>query len=275
MADEVEWARLTGPEIRAVAARPDALAVLPIGSLEQHGPHLPVITDTASASAASVRAARLVSGQIPVLVLPGLWTGMSEHHLPFGGTISLNFSELQGVLRGIVRSLRAIGFARLLIVNGHGGNVEPLAVAARELAHEYGLAVIACTPWYLTRARVSEVAETAETPAHACEGETSMMMAIAPDLVRTDRFEEAVQQRPEPVPKYDGFSRFWSFSERAPVTGVRGDPRPSTALKGERFLDIHAEALAKAMLDKPMWSKPDPVWDPGRGQGNTAGHAAG
>ena len=79
--------------------------------------------------------------------------------------------------------------------------------------------------------------------------------------------------RPEPMPRYDGFSRFWSFSERAPVTGVRGDPRPATAEKGERFLDLQAEALAAAMRDKPMWRKPDPVWSPGRGQGNTAGHA--
>lgn len=275
MSIEVEWARLTGPEIRAVAGRADALAVLPIGSLEQHGPHLPVITDTASASAAAVRAARLVAGAIPVLVLPGLWTGMSEHHLPFGGTISLNFDELRGVIRGIVRSLRALGFARLLIVNGHGGNVEPLAVAARELAHEFGLPVIACTPWFLTRAQVAEIAETAETPAHACEGETSVMLAVAPELVRSERFEDAVRQRPEPVPKYDGFSRFWSFSERAPVTGVRGDPRTATAEKGERFLDVQAEALAAAMLDQPMWRKPDPVWAAGRGLGNFAGHADG
>ena len=273
--DEVEWARLTGPEIRAVAARGDALAVLPIGSLEQHGPHLPVSTDTASASAAAVRAARLVAGEMPVLVLPGLWTGMSEHHLPFGGTISLNFEELRGVLRGVVRSLRAIGFARLLIVNGHGGNVEPLAVAARELAHEFGLPVVACTPWYLTRARVGEIAETAETPAHACEGETSVMMAIAPELVRTERFEEAVRQRPEPVGRHDGWSRFWSFSERAPVTGVRGDPRPASAAKGERFLDLHAEALAAGMREATLWRRPDPVWGAGRGLGNTAGHAEG
>ena len=273
MSDEVEWARLTGPEIHAVAAKPAAMAVLPIGSLEQHGPHLPVITDTASASAAAIRAARLVAGEIPVLVLPGLWTGMSEHHLPFGGTISLNFAELQGVLRGVVRSLRAIGFARLLIVNGHGGNVEPLAVAARELAHEFGLPVVATTPWYLTRDKIGDIAETAETPAHACEGEPSVMMAVAPDLVRPDKFDEAVRQRPEPVPRYDGFSRFWSFSERAPVTGVRGDPRPSTAAKGERFLAVQAEALAAAMLDKGLWRTPDPVWSPGRGQGNTAGHA--
>jgi len=275
MGNEVEWARLTGPEIRAVAARPDALAVLPIGSLEQHGPHLPVITDTASASAAAIRAARLVADEMPVLVLPGLWTGMSEHHLPFGGTISLNFDELRGVLSGVVRSLRAIGFARLLVVNGHGGNVEPLAVAARELAHDYGLPVIACTPWYLTRSRVAEIAETAEVPAHACEGETSVMMAITPDLVRTDKLEDAVRQRPAPVPTYEGLSRFWSFSERAPVTGVRGDPRPATAEKGERFLHVQAEALAAAMRDKPMWRKPDPVWSAGRGLGNTAGHAEG
>ncbi len=64
-------------------------AVLPIGSLEQHGPHLPVITDTANASAAAIRAAWPVTAEIPVLVLPGLWTGISEHHLPFGGTITL------------------------------------------------------------------------------------------------------------------------------------------------------------------------------------------
>lgn len=275
MSNEVEWARLTGPEIRAVAARPEALAVLPIGSLEQHGPHLPVITDTASASAAAIRAARLVADEMPVLVLPGLWTGMSEHHLPFGGTISLNFDELRGVLSGVVRSLRAIGFARLLVVNGHGGNVEPLAVAVRELAHDYGLPVVACTPWYLTRSRVAEIAETAEVPAHACEGETSVMMAIAPDLVRTDKLEDAVRQRPAPVPTYEGLSRFWSFSERAPVTGVRGDPRPATAEKGERFLHVQAEALAAAMRDKPMWRKPDPVWSAGRGLGNTAGHAEG
>ena len=272
---EIEWARLTGPEIRAVAAQTDALAVLPIGSLEQHGPHLPVITDTASASAAAIRAARLVADELPVLVLPGLWTGMSEHHLPFGGTISLNYTELAGVLRGITRSLRALGFARLLIVNGHGGNMDPLAVAARELAHEFGLPVVATTPWFATMADIRDIAETAETPGHACEGESSVMLAIAPDIVHPDKFDEAVRQRPEPTPSYGGYSRFWSFSERAPVTGVLGDPRTASAEKGEKFLAVHAQALANAMLDKRLWRKPDPVWSPGRGQGNTAGHAEG
>ena len=107
MTIEVEWARMTAPELRELAARASALAVLPVGSLEQHGPHLPVITDTASACAAAVRAAQLVADEIPVAVLPGLWLGMSEHHLPFGGTISLDYDAYHGILRSIVRSLKA------------------------------------------------------------------------------------------------------------------------------------------------------------------------
>jgi creatinine amidohydrolase len=270
---EVDWTHLTGPDIRAVAARGNALAVLPVGSLEQHGPHLPVITDTRTAWEISIRAARLAAEAMPVLVLPGMWTGMSEHHLPFGGTISLSFSEFRGVLAGVARSLRAIGFARLLIVNGHGGNVDPLAVAVRELAVEYGLPMVATTPWFIAADAVAEQMETAKGPQHACEAETSVMLAMVPDLVRTDKLEEAVRQAPPPVSARAGFSRFWSFSERAPITGVRGDPRPATAAKGEKMLDAMAAALAEAMGDKALWRMPDPVWTPGRGQGNTAGSA--
>ena len=108
MSIEVEWARMTAPELRAIAAREGALAILPAGSLEQHGPHLPVITDTASASAAAIAAARLVvADPVPVAVLPGLWLGLSEHHLPFGGTISVDYAAYRAILENIVRSLRA------------------------------------------------------------------------------------------------------------------------------------------------------------------------
>ena len=273
MATEVDWARLTGPDIRAVAARGNALAVLPIGSLEQHGPHLPVITDTLTAWEVSIRAARRAAPGVPVLVLPGLWTGMSEHHLPFGVTISLNFNELRGVLTGIVRSLRAIGFGRLLIVNGHGGNIEPLAVAARELAHEFGLPVVSTTPWMVAPKEIADLMDSGTGPQHACEAEASVMLAMTPQTVKADKFEEAVRQAPPPVAARAGYSRFWSFSERAPVTGTKGDPRTATAAKGEKMLDAMAAALAEAMVDAVLWRVPDPVWSPGRGQGNTAGAA--
>ena len=272
MTIEVEWARMTAPELRDLAARASALAVLPVGSLEQHGPHLPVITDTASASAAAIRAAQLVADEIPVAVLPGLWLGMSEHHLPFGGTISLDYDAYHGILRSIVRSLKALGFKRLLIVNGHGGNIDPLAVAVRELAVTFSMPIVATTPWMLASDEITAIAES-ETPRHACEGETSVMMAIAGDIVRTDKFDEAVQQAPKRVEAPHGFSRFYSFSERAPVTGTWGDPRPATPEKGELFLAIQAKALAQSMRDERLWSTPDPVWQQDWGQGSTSGKA--
>jgi creatinine amidohydrolase len=270
---EVDWTRLTAPDIRELAARGNALAVLPVGSLEQHGPHLPVITDTRTAWEVAIRAARLAADEMPVLVLPGMWTGMSEHHLPFGGTISLNFAEFRGVIAGVARSLKAIGFARLLVINGHGGNIDPLAVAARELAVEYALPIAVTTPWHDAAKQVAALLESAERVQHACEGETSVMLAMTPETVRADRFEEATRQSPPPIEGRPNYSRFWSFSERAPSTGVRGDPRPATAEKGEKLLDAMAEAVAEAMRDKVLWRTPDPVWTPGRGLGNTAGSA--
>ena len=271
MSIEVEWARLTAPELREIAAREGALAILPVGSLEQHGPHLPVMTDTRTASEIAIRAARLVADDTPVAVLPGMWTGMSEHHLPFGGTISLDYREFHGVIRGVVRSLRALGFARLLIVNGHGGNIDPLSVSARELAHEYGLPVVATTPWFAEGVDLTTIMETAPTAQHACEGETSVMLAMVPDLVRTDRLDDAVQQAPPALKGRRGTSRFYSFSERAPVTGTIGDPRAGTREKGERLLDTMAEAVAAAIRERDLWRKPDDVWAPGRGQRTTAG----
>ncbi len=268
MTGEVEWARLTAPEIRAVAQRGDALAVLPVGALEQHGPHLPVATDSIIAAELSLRAARLAAGTEPVLVLPAIWTGLSEHHLPFGGTITLDYAGLAGILRGVVRSLRAIGFARLLVVNGHGGNNEALAVAARELALEFAFPVVAAMPWSLIPQTLAAVLDVQKSVHHACEAETSVMLALAPGLVRTDRLEQASRQGPGAVANVPALSRFWSFAERAPDSGVRGDPRPATAAKGEALLAAMAEVLAAAMRDRLLWRAPDPVYAPGRGLGS-------
>lgn len=273
MTKEVEWARMTAPTLREIAGKPGALAILPIGSLEQHGPHLPVITDTASASAAAIRAARLVAEDIPVAVLPGLWTGMSEHHLPFGGTITLDYDTLSRLIRCIVRSLKTLGFQRLFIVNGHGGNMDPLAVAVRELAVEFGMPIVATTPWMLAPEEAQKIFEVDTGAHHACEGEASVMLAIVPDAVKTEMFGQAFGNQQHPVDVPADVSRFYSFSERAPVTGTWGDPRSATAEKGERFLDLQAQELAKLIRNDVLWTKPDPVWTPGRGLGTTAGRA--
>lgn len=267
---ETRWERMTAPELKALAAR-DALVVLPVGSLEQHGPHLPVWTDSFCAHAFAVRAAETVAAEMPVVVLPPMWMGLSEHHFPFGGTISLDHATFHAVLRCVVRSLLADGFRRLLVVNGHGGNIEPLAVAARELAHEFGIPVVATT-W--PQAAPQEIAATLTTQPgvqHACEAETSLWLALDPGQVRRERIADSLAE-PVPAPP-PGFSRFWSFEERAPRTGVRGDPRAATAEKGERILAAVVGALARAMRDPALWRSPDPVWTPGRAGRFQAGAA--
>ncbi len=264
MTIEVEWARMTGPDLRELAARPKSLAILPVGSLEQHGPHLPVMTDTASASAAAIRAAQLVAAELPVAVLPGLWLGMSEHHFPFGGTISLDFPAFRSLLDCVVRSLRVLGFSRLLIVNGHGGNDDPLAVLVRELAVAHAMPIVTTTPWYLAPQETRAVFESNFDGRHACEGETSIMLAVAPDAVHRDKFDLAMTGEPPKDLVRKGFYRFYSFSERASSTGITGDPRTATAEKGERFLAIQARELARGIRDETLWTVPDPVWQPGR-----------
>lgn len=268
MTKTVEWAKMTAPELRELASRPGSLAILPAGSLEQHGPHLPVITDTASASAAAILAAEAVSDELSVAVLPGLWLGMSEHHLPFGGTISLDSATYIGVIRAVVRSLKAIGFSRLLIANGHGGNIDALALAARELCVEFGLPIVATMPWMMDTEEYATIMDTL-APRHACEGEASLMLAIAGDLVRTEQFAAAVSNMPQPHGLPRAVSRFFSFAERAPATGTMGDPRLATREKGERLLAIHARELVKAMKDASLWTAPDAVWQAARGQGPT------
>lgn len=269
---EVEWARMTAPELKDLAAR-DALVVLPVASLEQHGPHLPTSVDTLLATEVSLRAARLVAAREKVVVLPCQWMGMSEHHFPYGGTISLDYATFAGVLRCVARSLKACGFRRLFVVNGHGGNTDPLAVAVRELALELDMAIAGATYWIAAAAAVGGILERQKNIQHACEGETAMMMVAAPALVRRERLEEAASG-PGSAPSGEvadvaspdgpGIQRFRSFAERAPVTGVRGDPRAATPEKGEALLQAVAANLAAAMTSPALWSAPDPVWRPGR-----------
>jgi creatinine amidohydrolase len=260
---EIRWERMTAPELKALATR-DALVVLPIGSLEQHGPHLPVWTDSACAHAIALRAAAVVAGDTPIAVLPPLWLGLSEHHLPFGGTITLDHATFHAVLRCAVRSLLADGFRRLLIVNGHGGNIDPLAVSSRELAAEFGIPIVVTTWPNLAPKEIGAILTTQPGIQHACEGETSLWLALDAAQVRQDKLAETISNPPPNPPA--GMVRFWSFAERAPRTGVRGDPRAATAEKGEAILAAVTTALAAAIRDPMLWSPPDLVWAPGRAQ---------
>ena len=111
---------LTREEARTAA--PNSLVVLPVGAIEQHGPHLPVGTDFYTIDYVAREAAAIAARQIPILITPALPFGSSDHHLPFGGTMSLSTNTYYLVIHDLAKSLIASGFRRIFILNGHGGN---------------------------------------------------------------------------------------------------------------------------------------------------------
>ncbi len=187
---EVLWGRLTAEALRSLAQR-NAVVVVPVAAMEQHGPHLPTSTDTLLANEVARRAAEMATPRQPTVVTECVWTGLSEHHMAFGGTITLDFATFQAVIRGIVRSLKRHGFRRVLLVNAHGGNVAALRTITDELTFELEIPVVSTTYWHHAAAELAPILERQKGILHACEAETSMVMAIAPELVDRSRLAEA------------------------------------------------------------------------------------
>ena len=136
---EIEWSRLKASEIKALATR-DAIVIVPIGATEQHGPHLPSMVDWRCVHEVSHRAARLMEKSTPVVLVPTIPYGMSEHHMSLNGTITLDYATMYAVIRCVVTSAVRHGFKRIFVLNGHGGNTTalqnpPFRVYMRSPAH--------------------------------------------------------------------------------------------------------------------------------------------
>ncbi|WGF86463.1 creatininase family protein [Marinivivus vitaminiproducens] len=249
---EVEWGRLRAHELRALAER-EAVVIVPVGSLEQHGPHLPTFTDTLLVSEVAIRAARLAYERQPVLVTPCVWTGLSEHHMIFGGTVTLDYATFAALLRGIVGSLVQHGFERICLLNGHGGNVAALRTITEELTLEFDVPIVSGTYWHIAGERVNALLETQDTIRHACEAETSMVMALAPERVDRDKLADADHDDDNARSPSDPLYRWSDFAERTP-TGALGTPSAATPEKGERLLAEAAAVLADRLADAGLWT---------------------
>jgi creatinine amidohydrolase len=252
MNQEVAWARLTAAEIQA-RATPATVVLIPVASVEQHGPHLATGVDMWLAGAVAERSARkLQAAGTPALVTPTIWSGLAEHHMAFGGTLTLDETAFAAVVGSIARSVARHGFRRIALVNGHGGNVEAIASAAIVLTREIGVPVVGVTYWLANEDTFGAILETQPNVMHACEAETSMMMAVRPDCVRRENIERAVPKRAVP-PAPPGFRRHRPFAEMTD-TGVLGDPRTASAEKGERLLEAASTRLADELGRAEMWS---------------------
>lgn len=242
--------QLTRTDLAEIAPR--ATVVVPLGSIEQHGPHLPVCVDTAIVSTLAERAATLASEHIPVVLAPTLPFGFADHHLAFGGTISIGLSTYLEVLTSIGRSLVLDGFRRILFLNGHGGNDAPVREVGDRLVFELKLPahVAGTSYWSCAADALAELnLDIGPMPGHAGGFETSCLLAIAPELVRTDLMpspESDLQplarvQMPGAVIRRPGA---WEISD-----GRTDDSGRASAEIGHRVLDALSQRISRFIVD--------------------------
>jgi len=253
MKDQIYWEQLRSPQLKSLADA-NAIVVVPVGSIEQHGPHLPVKVDALLATEVARRAALKIQTHQPILVTPTVWCGLAEHHMDFCGTLTLDFETFHALLRNLCRSIRHHGFRRIFLLNGHGGNIAALNVICSELVRELeGLRVVSGTYWTLPEVaeKFAEILEVQQNVRHAGEAETSMMLALESELVDQSILNQA-DGTPE-IPFYgSGVSRWVSFKEVS-ANGVIGSPSVATAAKGELLLEVASEGIAGVLQDPELW----------------------
>lgn len=251
---EVEWRRLRADQLRE-RAQEDAIVIVPVGSLEQHGPHLPVEIDSLLGEAVALGVARLAAANEKVVVLPMLWTGLSEHHMSFGGTITLDFETFFNMIRCVCESLVRHGFRRIVLLNGHGGNDNALRVCADSLSPKLDIPIIQLTYWNPAEAPIAALLERQNGLWHACEAETSMCMALRPELVAEDRFRLAEGNIAPLVSSFVGKGIYrWRSQASECATGAYGYPTAASAAKGQKLLDAICENIAEKICNKELWA---------------------
>jgi creatinine amidohydrolase len=223
----------------------EAVCVIPTGSLEQHGAHLPLFTDSLLSSSVAERAEARRSDH--VLLYPCVWLGCSAHHMAMAGTATADATTYIRVITEIVRCASAHGFRKFFLLNGHGGNTEPNGVALRELKREFPNHILAhCGYFSLIPQNVLD--ETLTGPIkgirHACEAETSMMMYLFPDLVRTDRLrDDGLRMQPPPPAGLNIIQPFNEITEN----GSFGYATQASAEKGRQLIEAAVEAVVAAI----------------------------
>jgi creatinine amidohydrolase len=240
----VELDRMSWPEVKAEQERGRDTVVVAFGATEQHGPHMPLGTDALLGD----HLARLVAESLDAFLAPTVRLGCSEHHLEFPGTLSLSDATFHGIVADLVRSLARGGFARAVLLPTHGGNFGPLAAALERLVPAPGLDVSALTDLgaLLAIAQLGEQEHgvaLGEGGLHAGEWETSMLMAIHPELVHGDRGEAGYTGDPQAAVGAIFGSGVHTISEN----GVIGDPARASAEHGARYWEKVLEVTLTAI----------------------------
>jgi creatinine amidohydrolase len=258
----LQYGEMRWPQTEANRHR---VVVAPLGALEQHGHHLPMLTDTLIISEIAKRAEADLPNE--ALFLPTLWIGASDHHLAFPGTLSLSADHYQKVIENLLESLIAGGFRRILLLNGHGGNTTPCHQAMFTVQHrrrtDPELFITFASWWQIARERIALIEGLQSVDInHACEQETSMILRSHPALA------DMAEARGAGIP-FDSEFYCPDFSRPSRVdvarsfeqlsrTGAFGRPEIGTPEKGEALYAAAAGEVVLFVRELVKWAPIDP-----------------
>ncbi|WP_255171122.1 creatininase family protein [Natrononativus amylolyticus] len=244
------WASLPYEAIKETGETPGSVLVLPVGSIEQHGHHLPVATDTLLVTAVADAAVSAIADDVPVVLAPTVWSGHSPHHRDFGGTLSLRFETLKRVLEDVADSALDNGFDAVILVNGHGGNKNLIGAATGSIGRAHPeTEVMGLTYFDLAADAIEDLRESDTSGmAHGGEYETSLMLHLYDELVDTEATEAVYYDdhydhagvdllRGGPLGVYRSFA---AYSD----SGAIGDSELASAEKGSAIFDLVRSELA-------------------------------
>jgi creatinine amidohydrolase len=243
---------MTPVDVRRYLEHDDRI-VIPFGSIENNGPHLPLATDLLVANAVAHRSA----GETGVVVAPAIPWGLSSVNMGFAGTMTVSSPTCQRLIVELCASLAFHGFRRLALVSGHYNNVWPAAAAAEEL-RDRGLLVAQLDVWRTVEHLCRDLAVSHELPfGHGSEIMTSVLLSLAPDSVRPERMAKELPPEDYGITYYKSYPRVMGYAAWDEVTqsGLVGDPTHATAEVGEevvRRLAGELSRLLRDMVDAPV-----------------------
>ena len=237
---KIMWQEMLRHEFEMAIPR-NPVVVVPVGSVEQHGPHNPMDVDISAPFHMAAEVARRID-DFPVIVAPPVWSGFTHYNMGHAGTISLQLETFQALIADICRSIHANGFERIITVNGHGGNAAPCRAVSWKLAEE-DIFTLSFSWWDMVEEELHEWSATDEGVGHGGEWETAVQLHLRPHLVDdTRRVNDDSLTNPFEAPL-----EFATFAERRrdtrDQTGVMGDATVATAEKGKRIYGLACQRL--------------------------------
>lgn len=244
MSEVYRWQDCTRELLRRVL--PEAVVVLPIGAIEQHGRHLPTGTDTVVVDSVAAAAVDLAGAQCSrdLVLAPTMPFGASDHHLPFGGTLSLTVETTISVLLDLSRSVYAAGARRLLVINGHGGNRGALASAGQIASTRQDLAASHVDYWTVLLTDEPDAVAGINTPGHAGAFETGLMMHLRAALVDPTEPRNPVPPIPPSGPVSTQAQSLWRD-----IDGYSDDPAVATGADGRLWFESCVRTLTARIIE--------------------------